>query len=113
MPFDAPTRSARERGYGQEHRRKRAALIADLKANPGKPCSRCGQPMYVEQSLHLDHTDRRDGYRGLSHAKCNLRAAAQKGHQRAQESIRRRILAEARPRVRVIDLNEIARSRNW
>jgi hypothetical protein len=65
-----------DRGYGYSHRKMRARLIAELKANPGLPCSRCHKPMYAEQKLHLDHDDvDRSKYRGLSHARCNQLAA--------------------------------------
>lgn len=64
------------RGYGYQHQRLRAALLA---AAIGQPCSRCGQPMLHGQELHLDHTDDRGGYRGMAHASCNVKAGARKG----------------------------------
>lgn len=68
-----------QRGYGAEHQALRRAAIRQLKANPGQPCPRCTQPMYADQALHLDHTDDRTGYLGLSHAVCNLSAGGRKG----------------------------------
>lgn len=68
-----------QRGYGAQHQAARRAALAQLKANPGQPCSRCSQPMYPGQALHLDHTDDRAGYLGLSHAACNLSAGGRKG----------------------------------
>jgi hypothetical protein len=63
-------------GYGSQHQRLRKALLAKAY---GQPCSRCGLPMLPGQALHLDHDDYdRTRWRGFSHAKCNLRAAAKK-----------------------------------
>lgn len=63
------------------HKTLRKYLLEAWK--PGDPCARCGQPMLYRwlikpdgsrvTALHLDHTDDRSGYRGLSHATCNLR----------------------------------------
>jgi hypothetical protein len=64
-----PTTS--ERGYGLAHQKARRAAIAAY--NPGDPCARCGMPMTDDPSLlHLDHTDDRSGYLGLSHMMCNI-----------------------------------------
>jgi len=63
-------------GYGSQHQKLRKALLAKAY---GQPCSRCGLPMLPGQALHLDHDDYdRTKWRGFSHAKCNLRAAAKK-----------------------------------
>lgn len=70
------------RGYGSSHQQLRRALLAQLKASPGQPCSRCGRPMFAEQALHLDHEDDRSGYRGLSHAWCNTSAGGKKAGRR-------------------------------
>lgn len=43
------------RGYNYAHKQTRKRLLADLKANPGQPCRRCGRPMYVTQRLDLGH----------------------------------------------------------
>ena len=67
--------SATKRGYGQAHKKLRAALLPTAY---GQPCARCGEPMYPNQVLHLDHNDTRTGYLGLSHKDCNLKAAAKK-----------------------------------
>lgn len=61
--------SSSEAGYGAEHvRRRRQALAA---WQDGDPCARCGGPMHHGEPVHLDHTDDRTGYLGLSHASCN------------------------------------------
>lgn len=65
------------RGYGADHQRRRRAALAALV--PGTPCGRCGQPMHPGQHLDLDHTDDRDGYRGLAHSRCNRSAGGKKG----------------------------------
>jgi hypothetical protein len=63
-------------GYGSQHQKLRKALLAKAY---GQPCSRCSQPMLPGQALHLDHDDYdRTKWRGFSHARCNLRAAAKK-----------------------------------
>ena len=72
--------STAARGYGPAHQARRKRLLAAWK--PGQPCARCGQPMLYRwlikpdgsqvTALHLDHDDQRTGYRGLSHARCNL-----------------------------------------
>lgn len=67
------------RGYGSEHKLLRAAALAALE--PGAPCPRCGDEMYPDQKLHLDHADDdRNAYIGLTHAQCNLRAGAIRGN---------------------------------
>ena len=72
-PSGATTRG----GWGHNHQRRRAA-IAPL-VNAGKStCARCGEPIHAGEEWHLDHTDSRDGYAGVSHASCNLAAGAHK-----------------------------------
>ncbi|SRR6266511_2146316 len=66
------------RRYGPEHQALRVRL---LDTEIGTPCARCGKPLLPSQSIDLDHTDDGRGYRGLSHARCNRRAAAIKGNQ--------------------------------
>lgn len=65
-----------DRGYGSAHRKLRQRHLAELKRNPGQPCPRCGQPMFPDQDLDLDHTDDRAGYQGLAHLPCNRAAGA-------------------------------------
>ena len=75
MPWAKPTTSSTKRGYGQAHKKLRAALLPTAY---GTPCARCGYPMLQGQALHLDHNDTRTAYLGFSHADCNLSAAAAK-----------------------------------
>lgn len=75
MAWAKPVLSSTKRGYDQQHKNLRAALLPTAW---GTPCARCGLPMLQGQALHLDHTDNRAGYLGFSHAWCNLKAAAQK-----------------------------------
>ncbi len=64
-------------GWGHTHQQRRAA-IAPL-VNAGKAtCARCNEPIHAGEPWHLDHTDTRDGYPGVSHASCNLAAGAHK-----------------------------------
>jgi hypothetical protein len=68
-------------GWGHDHQRRRAAIAPVV--NAGKAtCARCGQPIHAGEELHLDHTDTRDGYLGVSHATCNLRDGANKTNAR-------------------------------
>jgi hypothetical protein len=62
-------------GWGHEHQRRRAA-IAPLVNTGHATCCRCNEPIHAGEEWHLDHSDDRAGYLGVSHASCNLRAAA-------------------------------------
>ncbi|WP_425456791.1 endonuclease domain-containing protein [Aeromicrobium piscarium] len=66
-----------ERGYGSDHRRLRTEL---LPAALGKPCHFCGEPMLAGQSLALDHTEDRSGYRGIVHLSCNAADGGRRSH---------------------------------
>ena len=67
-------RPRQQRGYGKEHQAARAAAKARHK--PSDPCSYCGRPLGPwGPNLHLDHTEDRQGYYGMSHKRCNLRRA--------------------------------------
>jgi hypothetical protein len=70
-------RSNGRRTYGSRHINLKKRLLAELQCRPGQPCARCGWPMWPGQNLHLDHDDNSDGYNGLAHAACNLRAGQQ------------------------------------
>jgi hypothetical protein len=61
--------------YGREHKARREF---EMQNYIGKPCSRCGRPMEAGDEVHLDHVDGGgpNDYRGLSHKRCNLAAAA-------------------------------------
>jgi len=72
--------SPRQRGYDSAHRARRRRALAYMPE--GHPCPRCGQPMYRHQQLDLDHTDTREGYLGLSHARCNRAAGGAQGWQK-------------------------------
>jgi hypothetical protein len=65
--------------YGWPHRRARAAALANLRANPGQPCARCGRPLTADMAVHLDHAPA-GGYLGLSCARCNTRAGGKVGN---------------------------------
>jgi hypothetical protein len=64
------------RGYGTEHARLRAQLVATY--HPSDLCPKCGQPLGPAPSLlDLGHTDDRQGWTGLEHREHN-RATAKK-----------------------------------
>ncbi len=69
--------SRHARGYTNAHVARRRQL-EPLVATGQVSCCRCGQLIQPGQAWHLDHRDDRRGYRGPSHATCNLRAAAEK-----------------------------------
>ena len=91
--------STTERGYGWAHQQARVEALAAMP--DGQLCTRCRQPMWRADadSLHLDHTDDRSGYRGLAHASCNTRA----GQAKAMASRQRRAATTRTSK----------RSRNW
>ena len=77
MTRQRSTLTTTQRGYGYSHQKMRAQAIAAFR--PGDPCSRCGRPMMgPPTTLELDHDDTRQGYRGLSHRRCNRAAGARK-----------------------------------
>jgi hypothetical protein len=64
-------------GWGSAHQRRRAAIAPLVNAGQAT-CCRCTEPIHPGDDWHLDHTDARDGYLGVSHASCNLRDGANK-----------------------------------
>jgi hypothetical protein len=64
--------------YGWRHQQVRKA-IAPRVADGTTPCSRCGEIIAKGESWHLDHTDDGQGYRGASHARCNIAAPGVRG----------------------------------
>ena len=55
-----------------------AAQVTPLVNSGNAVCSRCGGPISANERWHLDHADNRQGYIGVAHAYCNLRAAGLK-----------------------------------
>jgi hypothetical protein len=70
------------RGYGADHKRARAAALAQLERDGIGICCIGGEPIYPGQRLHLDHTPDRSGYRGLACASHNVRDGARRGRDR-------------------------------
>lgn len=74
-----------ERGYGAAHERLRAQWARKV-ARGGVHChaETClmpsGRLILPGQQWHLDHTDDRTGYRGPSHALCNVSAGGKAAH---------------------------------
>lgn len=68
--------SSTARGYGTEHRARRATVAAALAAGAAIRCARCGSPITAADDWHLDHADDRTRYLGPSHAACNTAAGA-------------------------------------
>lgn len=74
-------RGSREaRGYGADHRRLRAAIVARIDAGQIVRCIHCGVRLTAE-TLHLDHSDDRKTYRGASCSFCNQSIAGKKSHE--------------------------------
>lgn len=63
------------RGYDYNHERLRRALLPSAF---GRTCHLCGETMLRGQSLDLDHTQDRTGYRGMTHASCNRKDGARR-----------------------------------
>ncbi len=87
MPWDRSRPAPSSRGYGAEHRRARAAAIAQLERAGVGICCIGGEPIYPGQALHLDHTPDRSGYRGLACARHNRSDGAKRG--RARQDVTR------------------------
>jgi hypothetical protein len=78
MVWAVPKGTTASRGYGTPHTKARAQ--AAKQHRDSDPCARCGHPLGpMGPWLHYDHTDRRDGYLGFSHRRCNIKAGARKG----------------------------------
>jgi hypothetical protein len=75
MSTNAKQKASRHlRGYGSVHdaRRRQVTPLVD---SGNAVCSRCGNPISPREQWHLDHADNRQGYIGVAHKYCNLRAA--------------------------------------
>lgn len=71
---DKPRRAER---YDETHRRLRRQVGYVVEAG-GALCTRCGLPIKRGEEWHLDHEDDGHGYRGPSHASCNIAAALER-----------------------------------
>lgn len=76
-----PRGSSTARGYDYQHEKIRAALLPYAY---GKDCHLCSKPMLPGQTLHLDHTEDRTSYRGMTHADCNRVDGASRGGKRTR-----------------------------
>lgn len=96
------------RGYGHDHRRRRAQWVPLVKAG-GVRCWRCGHPIVHDPRLigggwDLGHDDEdRSRYRGPEHLKCNRGAGARRGNRSPLRRFRRSTPAAA-PTRKVTDL---------
>jgi hypothetical protein len=70
-----------QRGYGAQHKAERARWAPLVEAGQAV-CVRCGLPIQPGSQWHLDHTEDRTGYLGVSHARCNRKAGAKLGARR-------------------------------
>lgn len=86
MPWSSSRPSADARGYGAEHRKARAAALAQLDRDGVGICCIGGEPIYPGQNLHLDHTPDRQSYRGLACAAHNRSDGARRGRARQNSS---------------------------
>jgi hypothetical protein len=77
--FPRESRSSSARGYGTAHQAERRRWGLVVEAGQAL-CCRCGGWIAPGSPFHLDHRDDKLGYLGVSHAACNLRAAARKGN---------------------------------
>lgn len=91
-------KQTRNQIYGRKHRRWR-----DILPDPtGKPCPRCGRPMYHEQGLDLGHVTPTalgggNGPRRWEHSGCNRKAGSALGH--ARKRAKRGIPGDIRERA--------------
>ena len=86
MPWSRNRPPGNPAEYGAAHRKARdAALLALQRAGVGVCCIG-GEPIFAWQTLHLDHTPDRTGYRGLACAAHNRQDGARRGRQRQQSS---------------------------
>jgi hypothetical protein len=87
MAFSKPKASTTARGYGNDHAKARKAALAAYQ--PTDPCCLCGRSLGTNtRGIHLDHHPH-GGYRGLAHARCNVKDGARRGRAR-QDSTRLR-----------------------
>lgn len=78
--------SSTSRGYGTDHRRRRAAAVASA---IGSPCGACGEVMLRGQELDFDHetplaVDPASRATRVVHASCNRSAGGRLGSERAK-----------------------------
>jgi hypothetical protein len=73
------TGTTTQRGYGADHVRMRRQWSTLVEIGAAE-CSLCGESVEPSDRWHMDHTDDRQGYRGVAHALCNLREGAIKGN---------------------------------
>ena len=78
--FPPVTRSTSARGYGAVHQAERKRWEPVVESGSAI-CCRCGFPIAPGTGWHLDHNEDRTGYRGVAHARCNLRAAGKRGNE--------------------------------
>lgn len=65
------------------HREERKRWAAILEQAGALPCTRCRLAVTPGMAWHLDHNDDRQTYRGVAHARCNVKAGASLGGRRA------------------------------
>lgn len=88
MPWKKSRPPTDTRGYGAEHRKARAAALAELEQMGVGVCCIGGEPIYpwMGPRLHLDHTPDRSTYRGLACARHNRSDGAKRGRARQTTS---------------------------
>lgn len=77
--------------YGYQHQKERARWKPIVEAG-GVNCARCGNPIIPGTKWHLDHNDNGEGYRGASHATCNV--ATSKIHKERADALQRQLDGE-------------------
>ena len=78
--YEAKRGSRHERGYGTRHVRTRERYARKLQQGETIFCARCKKRIMSYDRWHLDHSDDRMSYLGISHASCNTRAGGRKAH---------------------------------
>jgi len=83
-----PKLSREQRGYGAAHKILRANAARVVQSGRATCCRRDRRPIAPTEAFHLDHDDDdRSRYRGVSHAVCNLRAAAAKTNAKCRRRV--------------------------
>ena len=76
--YEARRGSPTARGYGADHRRRRAAIVAKINTGEVVRCIDCGVRL-TPATLDLGHTEDRRGYRGPQCQGCNRSDGGRRG----------------------------------
>ena len=79
--YEAKRGTPTQRGYGADHRARRATLVARMNAGETIRCIDCGIEL-TPSTFDLGHTDDRTGYRGPQCQACNRSQGGREGRAR-------------------------------